>query len=90
MVQRVAVTQSQVFLYGLDMRSGTIQSAIQNDGWMRVRQGLAESGWSTQVHGIRIAGERRRWLLREDITKTEKRRGFRVVEDVGDDADELL
>ncbi len=76
-VCRVALTMDDA-LQGALGQHNAAPSGVQPDMiWQKVKTELLDRGWE---HGkCRIAGKLSRWLVRPDITKTERKMGFRIL-----------
>ena len=79
-VQRVALTQKIVMREIIGSHSNVPTSAPLEIFWDKVRAMLAEAGWQFPTSTIMVGGCKARWIVRPDITKLERKNGFRMLE----------
>ncbi len=101
-VQRVSFTQKHVFDEAFGFHQKVPTGAQPQQMWEKVLNHLSERGWGGGK-ARKIGGKVGKWVVRPDVTKDEKWRGFRIydpaqapgiacstVSDDDDDGDSLL
>lgn len=99
-VCRVAFTMEDCLQVAFGQHGAVPSSAQADQAWKKVASELVKKGWVHPDGSTRIAGVKKRWIIRPDATPEERSLGFRVLDpaqahesgptQVADDGDDLL
>ena len=93
---RMGFTREMARLHGIGSKSTVSQTSTEALLWNKVEEALAKNGWfqvdqgrrdsaGKKMNKVKFAGTSRRYWLRDGITESEKKDGYRVVVEDYDD-----